>query len=71
MKSQRKSDTMALPIESGWVLCPTCRRAGIRSKLLHLSPEIRAEHFPLWCRKCGGTIEVNIERGQCSRSPSP
>lgn len=70
MKNDTKSDIL-LPMENEWLLCPTCRRAGIRSRILRVQSQTQATHLNVWCRKCGETIEVNIERGQCSRSQSP
>lgn len=56
-----------LVVKDGWLICPVCRRG----KLLHAEYETQAVNLELWCRKCGSTVKVNIERGLRARRLSP
>lgn len=64
-----KSDI--LPVEGDYLMCPICRQSGVRRKLLRIGPDTEAKNIHLFCRFCKTELNVNIERGQCSRSPSP
>ena len=56
-----------LTVKDGWIVCPICRRG----KLLRIEQDTTAENLDLWCRKCGGTVKVNIDRGLSARRLSP
>lgn len=43
------------PNESGWLLCPNCRR-----KLMKVLPDTMAENLPIHCRTCKHNAVVNI-----------
>lgn len=58
---------MMLTVQSGFLVCPFCGNRKVQR--VDLRTDARA--LPVYCRKCGHEILIDIHRGQCSRSPSP
>ena len=54
-------------VKDQYPVCPICRG--------RMTPKILANtsgrNIPAFCRRCKNEILLDIERGQCSRSPSP
>lgn len=40
-----------------WISCPACGNG----KLLWIRPEATAHHFPVYCKRCRGYVEINID----------
>ena len=49
------------------MVCPYC--GNRKAQRINLDTEAHA--LPVYCRKCGHEIQVDIHRGQCTRCPSP
>lgn len=57
-----------LTVEGGWLACPVC---GRNHRLLRITPQTQARDLPLFCKRCGNEILVNIDDKSLSRkSPS-
>ncbi len=57
-----------LTVEGGWLVCPVCSR---NRRLLRILPQTKAQDLPLYCKRCGNEILVNIDDKSLSRkSPS-
>ena len=53
-----------LMVESGWLICPICRR----KKLMRIRPETQARSLQIYCRGCRNELIIDIDKGECSRS---
>ncbi|MBR2132895.1 MAG: hypothetical protein IJ955_10265 [Oscillospiraceae bacterium] len=62
-----KGNATIVATKDGYPVCPVCR--GKMS--LKVLPETSGINIPAFCRRCKNEIRLNIDRGQCSRSPSP
>lgn len=54
-------------VKDSYPVCPVCKGK--------MTPKILAttsgRNIPAFCRRCKNEILLDIDRGQCSRSPSP
>lgn len=57
-----------LPVVSGWIACPACRR---NHRLLKITDETEAHSLRVYCRTCRTEIILDIERGQSVKRQSP
>lgn len=63
MQNGAKSDIMVT--ETGRVKCPVCKAPTT----LSVTPRSCGEFILAYCRRCKTETYVNIDHGQCSRSP--
>ena len=66
MQNEARRDTL-LTVIGGFLVCPYC--GNRKAQRINLDTEAHA--LPVYCRKCGHEIQVEIHRGQCTRCPSP
>lgn len=66
MQFGAKTDIL-LTVQGGFLVCPFC--GNKKAQRIDLKTEARS--LPVYCRKCGHEILIDIHRGQCSRSQSP
>lgn len=64
LQTGQKCDKM-LPVQGGWLVCPTCRR---NRHLLRIRPETEARALQVYCRVCRTEHLIDITRGQCFES---
>lgn len=62
---QSQNECGKILVKDGYIVCPVCRRPTSQRIL----PDTRAKNLRVWCRKCKHVTVVDIESGQCSRSP--
>ena len=55
-----------LSVEKGWICCPHCGK-----HIQRITEETTADKLPAWCRKCGRSFVLKIERGLSARRLSP
>ncbi len=54
-----------LAVKEGAIVCPWCG-----GKLPErVTPQTRAEHLGVWCKRCKRRFEVHIDQGQCYLGP--
>lgn len=63
---QNKEKCAILVTETGMVRCPICKAPTT----LKVSERTSGENVIAYCRRCKTETLVNIDHGQCSRSPS-
>lgn len=56
-----------LTVKDDYPVCPVCR-SKMTPKVL---PVTSGRNVPAFCRRCKSEILLDIDRGQCFRSPSP
>lgn len=57
-----------LIVKDGFIVCPNCRK---RMHNILVTQATNARDLSLQCDRCKAVIKVNIDRGQCTRCPSP
>lgn len=57
-----------LIVKDGWIICPVCNQ---NRRTIRITEETEAYHLPVYCRKCGTELVVNIDRGLSVERLSP
>ena len=52
---QNSPACVTIRAKDGWLICPTCR-----ARLLRIRPETVCRNLPIYCRRCGTELIVNI-----------
>ena len=66
MRAGEKSATLVS--KDGWIICPVCNQ---NRKTIRITADTEAYHLPVYCRKCGTELIVNISRGLSVERLSP
>jgi len=53
----REKTGKLVPTKDGWIACPHCGKG----RLLRVGHDTAARNLPVYCRKCGREIIVNID----------
>lgn len=56
-----------LTVESGWLVCPFCKR---NRRVMKIAPDTVATRMTAFCRDCKREFRVDIQEGQCFESRS-
>lgn len=57
-----------LVVKDGWIMCPVCNQ---NRKTIRILRETEAKSLPVYCRKCGTELILNIDRGLSVERLSP
>lgn len=57
-----------LIVKDGWIICPVCNQ---NRKTIRITAETEAYCLPVYCRKCGTELFLNIHRGLSVERLSP
>lgn len=66
MSSSRES--AKLVVKDGWIICPVCNQ---NRRTIRITADTEAHHLPVYCRKCGTELILNISRGLSVERLSP
>ncbi len=65
---QSRSEAGKLIVKNGWIICPVCNQ---NRKIIRITADTEARYLPVYCRKCGTELVLNISRGLSVERLSP
>ncbi len=65
---QTHRESAKLVVKDGWIICPVCNQ---NRRTIRITADTEARHLPVYCRKCGIELILNIDRGLSVERLSP